>query len=647
MPHDTLHLRLFGTTDIHGFYMNFDYYNDQIVDKMGLISLHQVLQAATKELKHPENRLLFDNGDLLQGSPLADYMREYADQVEHPAYTLMNALQYDAATLGNHEFNFGVPFLLRTLKQAKFPYVNANIIRENGENFLSPFVILERTFITERGRKVALKIGVTGILPPQITKWDRAHLEEYAESHERLKTIDAVEAVRCQIPKMKAAGADLIILLAHTGYSTDPYEVGMENSGYHLAQLEGIDLLIAGHQHRRFPSEDYQGLVEAGFAFNIEKGSIHNTASMMPGSWARWLGVADLILTESEKGWRVEDATTHLRAIDQYLPDNRTLDAELMALMEPAHKAARAMMNIAVGHSNTGFYSYLSLVQDDACIQIVADSQKYYAQRAMEDDAYIEYQELPMLSAVPLFKVGSRKDDPSYYTEIPPGALSFKDIADLYVYPNHLVVLKLSGQDLREWLECCASLYRTIDPTLNRPQHLVNWEEYRTYNFDVIKGVTYTIDPTAPPRYDGDLKLLNEETQRISRLAYAGKPVKDDDQFLLATNSYRALVDRFPGAGEENVVYSTMKEIPEVILHYIAALNKEGKGLSVTVDYNWGLDGSNLLSTTEMLVESSPSKRAKQYIEEQTNGQMHYFAEDSEGFGLYRFCREAFRGPLY
>lgn len=637
MKQDQLHLRLFGTTDIHGFYLNFDYYNDQVVDKMGLISLERVLREAQNELTHPENSLLFDNGDLLQGSPLADYMRDYADTFEHPAYTLMNKMGYDAATLGNHEFNFGVPFLLRMLKQAEFPYVNANIVKESGEPLLPPYVILERTFITEKGRSLPFKIGVIGILPPQITKWDRAHLESYAKEHERLTTLDAMESVQAYLPEIKAAGADLVVLLAHTGYNCEPYFKGMENSAYHLAGLEGIDLLIAGHQHRRFPSEDYRELEAEGLAFDVDGGRVHNIASMMPGSWARWLGVADLILKEEQGRWRVSESSTHLRLIEDYLPKNAPLNQALLDAMKPAHEAAKAQMNVAVGYSDNGFYSYLSLLQDDAAIQIVADSQRYYAQKALEAPEYLQYQDLPLLSAVPLFKVGSRKDDPTYFTEIPAGEISFKDIADLYVYPNHLVVLKISGKNLREWLECCISLYHTIDPEKKEPQQLVHWDQYRPYNFDVIKGVEYTIDPTKPPRYDGDLHFLNGETARLTSLLYQGREVKDDDQFLLVTNSYRALVDRFPGAGEENVIYSTMKEIPEVILHYIEALAAKGDPLNIVPDHNWGLDYQAIGRGATLFLESSPKAEAQDYIKSATQGRLTLMGYDKEGFGLYSF----------
>lgn len=622
---DRLKLRILATTDIHGFYMNFDYYRDQAVDRLGLISLANVIKDARSE--NP-NSLLFDNGDLLQGSPMSDYLRDYALANEHPAYTLMNELHYDAATLGNHEFNFGVPYLLEVITQANFPYVNANITNEAGETLLPASVLLDREFITESGQIIPLKIGVTGILPPQIMTWDKNHLDEYAVSHERLVTRDAVTSVKVEAKSLKAQGADIVIVLAHTGFSKKPFEIGMENSGYYIAQIPEVDALVTGHQHRRFPSESYRELSE--FGFDVDKGLVQGTPAVMPGSWARWLGVIDLELIENAGKWEVAGNSTHLRYVEDYLTENRPLEIGV-EVMQSAHEAIRETMNVPVGYSESGFYSYLSLIQDDTCIQIVADAQIHYAKKLLEDLPTKE--DLPLLSAVPLFKVGSRKDDPTYFTEIAPGKLSFKDVADLYVYPNYLVVLEISGLNLKEWLECCASIYHTIDTSNTKGQHLIHWGKYRPYNFDIIKGVTYQIDPTMPPRYSPDLSLMHPDSERIRDLAIDGKMIADDDRFYLATNSYRALVDRFPGAGSGNVVCATIKEIPEVILAYIMAEAEKGE-LVVKPDYNWALD-LKALQGTKLIVETADKTSAREFIAQNGQYAMHYVGQDPEKFALY------------
>lgn len=624
--HKRLSLKILATTDIHGFYMNFDYYKDQMIDRLGLISLFKVIDDARSE--NP-NSLLFDNGDLLQGSPMSDYLREYAQTHQHPAFTLMNAIGYDAATLGNHEFNFGVPYLLDMLAQAEFPYVNANITNVEGASLLPPSVILRRKFVTESGEMVELNVGVTGVLPPQITTWDKNHLDEYAVTNERLITHDALSAVRREAQLLKANGADIVIVLAHTGFSKRACEVEMENSGYYIAQLPEVDALITGHQHRRFPSESYRELSALGF--DVDAGTVCGTPAVMPGSWARWLGVIDLDLIQDENGWSVVSGKSALRYIEDYLAENTPLNPALLTLMQPAHEAVRETMNVPVGYTPSGFYSYLSLIQDDNCIQIVADAQTHYAKKLLSERGILG--DLPILSAVPLFKVGSRKDDPTYFTEIAPGDLTFKDVADLYVYPNYLVVLEISGENLKEWLECCVSIYHTIDPNNQASQHLIHWEKYRPYNFDIIKGVQYEIDPTQPPRYSPDLTLQNEQSQRIVNLRFNEQLIAPTDRFFLATNSYRALVDRFPGAGSGNVVCSTMKEIPEVILAYIMDATDTGE-LVVTPDYNWGLDLA-AIAGTKLLIETANTARSSEIISALSQYPLQYAGQDAEKFALY------------
>ncbi len=635
---DRLHLRLLATTDVHGFYMDYDYYRDRTAPHTGLIALATLIEQARSEVP---NHLLFDNGDLLQGSPMSDYLRDYALKVEHPAYTLMNAIGYDAATIGNHEFNFGIPYLQSVLTQAAFPYVNANIRDQNGEPLLPPSLILERTMVTEQGEQVELKIGITGVVPPQITTWDKNHLDEYARNHSALESFDAVSAIAREAKSLRKAGADIVVVLAHTGISYSPFELGMENSGYYIAQIPEVDALITGHQHRRFPSDSYplpfieMNISNKRGSVDIAEGTIDGTPTVMPGSWARWLGVIDLTLMFQEGRWRVTEGRSELRFIEEDWPVDGQINPYYRTLMQNAHEAIRKTMKIPIGVCQTGFYSYLSLIQDDHCIQIVADSQRVMAEQLLRSKAKSEVMpQYPLLSAVPLFKVGSRKDDPSYFTEIDPGELYFKDVADLYVYPNYLVVLQISGANLKEWLECCVSIYHTIDPAIDTPQQLINWSQYRPYNFDIIKGIEYLIDPTQPPRYAPDLSLLNAKSERIIDLRYQGEPIQEEDQFYLATNSYRALVDRFPGAGKGQVVCSTMMEIPEVILSYIQQQSAE-ESLIITPDYNWGL-APTALAQTKLLFETANSVKAKMIIERNSLYPMRYIGEDPEKFALYQ-----------
>lgn len=156
-----------------------------------------------------------------------------------------------------------------------------------------------------------------------------------------------------------------------------------------------------------------------------------------------------------------------------------------------------------------------------------------------------------------LSKFMGRKDDPNGFTEVEAGELTFRNAADLYLYPNTLVTMKVSGQQLKEWLECSAGQFNQIDVTSSAPQSLINWDGFRTYNFDVIDGVNYQIDVTQPARYDGDCKLINPNSQRIVQLTYQGKPIDTQQTFLIATNNYRAYSNKFPGTGAEFVAFDS------------------------------------------------------------------------------------------
>ena len=631
-----LDIRLLATTDLHAHLMNFDYYRDETVPNFGLVALADVIETARSEVP---NTFLFDNGDLIQGNPLGDYMRDYALETGHPVYLLMNQLGYDAATLGNHEFNFGLPFLKTILPQANFPYLCANLVNHKGVPWITPYTILERNCTDRNGNSHPITIGVIGVLPPQITKWDKNHFDEYSGSDagEKLTTIDIIAAVQRYLPELKAKGADIIMVLAHTGYDTDPYEVGKENCAYHLTTLEGIDVVIAGHNHRRFPSHDFETPHYRAHGFDLERGLINGTASVMAGSWSRYLGVIDLTLTprqqptESGSRWLITEKKAALWHLDEVRDPGKPINPRYLEVLSGAHEAARDIMNVPIGEATSHYFSYLTLLQDDSCVQIVADAQIYAAKARLAP----EYQDLPMISAVPLFKVGSRKDDPTYFTEIPQGPISFKDIADLYVYPNQLVVLKLSGKNLREWLECCVSIYHTLTPN-QAGQALINWEEYRSYNVDIMKGVEYHVDLSAPPRYDGDLKFINEKAHRISHLTYEGKPVTDEMEFMLATNSYRALVDRFPGAGKENAVLITTIEIPDVIRQFIEHEIAERGVIETSVAKNWHFDLTKL-GNISAVMETSNHPRVHDYIAKEAIYPAQHVGVDPEGFNLFEF----------
>ena len=243
---------------------------------------------------------------------------------------------------------------------------------------------------------------------------------------------------------------------------------------------------------------------------------------------------------------------------------------------------------------------------------------------------------LPILSAIAPFKVGGRKNDPSAYVDVKKGDLSFRNAADIYLYPNILSAVKITGKDVKQWLECAAGIYNQIDVNSTQPQYLINWDKFRTYNFDTIDGVSYQIDVTAPPRYDGNCKLINPTSERIKNLTYQQQPIDPNQVFLIATNNYRAYTGTFPGTGENNVKFNSPDDLRVILSAYITNTTKKAGMVNVTVDNNWRIAPIVSDKKLDIRFESSPTDEAKAYIEKHSLYPINFIEKDELGFGVYR-----------
>ncbi|NJS38821.1 MAG: hypothetical protein HC783_07160, partial [Rhodobacteraceae bacterium] len=307
-----LNLRLIATTDLHACLLPYDYCANRPVAGRSLSDISRQIAIARAEVP---NSLLFDNGDFLQGNPLADYIATARRRRRaHPVITAFNTLRYDAVTLGNHEFNYGLRFLRHALSQAHFPVVSANIATKLGkspsrdETFVPPFVILNRSVTDEAGRRHTLRIGVIGFAPPQIEVWDRDHLE----GHIRMR--DIIASAKAWLPRLRARGADVIVALAHSGIGALEAEDGMENAATALAALPEVDAVIAGHCHLTFPGPG----IETSPGVDPVRGLLAGKPAVMPGHSGSHVGVIDLALTRTTQGkrrWRVTAAEARLGVV--------------------------------------------------------------------------------------------------------------------------------------------------------------------------------------------------------------------------------------------------------------------------------------------------------------------------------------------
>jgi 2',3'-cyclic-nucleotide 2'-phosphodiesterase / 3'-nucleotidase len=569
-------LRILETTDLHVNVFPYDYYRDAPDETVGLARTASLVKAARGEAR---NSLLFDNGDLIQGSPLGDYVA-YRQGMKsgdvHPMVAAMNELNYDCGTLGNHEFNYGLDFLQNSLGAAKFPLVCANVVKANGETLMKPWLILDREFVDEAGAKQALKVGVIGFVPPQIVQWDKAHLDG------RATTTDIVDAANKHVPELKKAGAQIVVALCHSGIAGGERKGGEENAALHLARVEGIDVILTGHQHFVFPGgKEFANIP----GVDVQKGALHGKPAVMAGFWGSHLGLVDLELTKEGDAWKVANFRTEARPIyervDRKVVAKVGSDAAVIAAAQAGHDATLKYVREPVGTTAVPIHSYYSLVADDASVKLVAEAQAWYVADLLRTTPY---KDLPLLSAAAPFKAGGR-GGPNYFTEIKPGPLAIKDMADIYIYPNTIRAVKVTGAQVREWLERSAGIYNQIDPAKGGEQELVN-AKFPAYNFDVIAGVQYKIDPTQASRYDDNGKVVNPDARRIKDLTYNGKPVTDDQVFIVATNNYRAGGGgNFPGNDGSTIVLDAPDLTRDAIMRFIV----ERKEVAPKADGSWSL----------------------------------------------------------
>ncbi|MDE9580423.1 2',3'-cyclic-nucleotide 2'-phosphodiesterase [Citrobacter koseri] len=622
----TVDLRIMETTDLHSNMMDFDYYKDTATEKFGLVRTASLINAARNEVK---NSVLVDNGDLIQGSPLGDYMAAKGLKAGdiHPVYKALNTLDYAVGNLGNHEFNYGLDYLHKALAGAKFPYVNANIIDvKTKKPLFTPYLIKETDVVDKEGNTQTLKIGYIGFVPPQIMTWDKANLSG------KVTVNDITETARQYVPEMRANGADVVVVIAHSGLSADPYQTMAENSVYYLSEVPGVDAIMFGHAHAVFPSKDFADINGA----DIAKGTLNGVPAVMPGMWGDHLGVVDLVLNNDSGKWQVTGAKAEARPIYDAAAKKSldTEDKKLVGILKADHDATREFVSKPIGKSADNMYSYLALVQDDPTVQVVNNAQKAYVEHFIQGDP--DLAKLPVLSAAAPFKVGGRKNDPASFVEVEKGQLTFRNAADLYLYPNTLVVVKASGKEVKEWLECSAGQFNQIDVHSSKPQSLINWDSFRTYNFDVIDGVEYQIDVSQPARYDGECQTVNPQAERIKNLTFNGKPVDPNAMFLVATNNYRAYGGKFAGTGDSHIAFASPDENRSVLAAWIGAESKRAGEIHPAADNNWRLAPVHSDTKLDIRFETSPSDKAAAFIKEKGQYPMNKVATDDIGFAIYQ-----------
>ncbi|MEK4234364.1 bifunctional 2',3'-cyclic-nucleotide 2'-phosphodiesterase/3'-nucleotidase [Paenibacillus sp. FSL H7-0714] len=647
----TAKLRLMSTTDVHTNVYGWDYFKNAASTTVGLDRTATLVTYARSE--YPLNNLLLDNGDLIQGTPLGTYIANESNLMEsktklHPMIAAMNIMEYDVATFGNHEFNYGLDFLKRTIKGsannplsgADFPYVNANIYiddkdgnPDNDVNAFEPYVIIDKTIMDSDNQPQKIRVGVLGLVTPQIMEWDKVNLE----GHVIVK--DIAETAAKFVPILKSENVDVIVAMAHTGFdATAVAGTDAENAINLLSKVDGIDAITFSHTHKVFPTSDNKSLDASfkdpltGLPYNSAQsvvdnvyGHINSTPAVQAGYGGGYLGLIDLNLVKENGKWKVdkENSKASTRSIADTKPDP-AIDAAVAA----DHQATIDYTGQELGVTTASMNSYFAMVQDDPTVQIVTNAQKWYVEKYINTNLP-QYKNLPILSVGAPFKAG--RNGPSEYTSIEKGPLTIRSASDLYLYDNTLKAIKVKGSVVKEWVEMSAGAFNTIKVESAAPQSLLN-DKFAVYNFDVIDGIKYTIDVTKAAKYTPSGEINDALSSRVKQITYKGKTLDPNQDFIVVTNNYRASGGgNFPGVKGSEILVDSQDENRQILMDYI----REVGTIDPSADGNWSL--APILKDVNITFTSSPeAAKVTMPANIEDTGE-----KDIKGFSIYKLALPA------
>lgn len=538
-----------ATSDIHGNIYGWDYFTAQPAE----VGLAKISTLVSQERKKNPNILLIDNGDFFQGTPLTSYYNTISKSWKvHPLATVYNAIGYDAINLGNHEFNYGKDILKRYIAGLQAPVLSANTVETaTGQTWsaVKPYVI--KTISLPDGE--TLRIGIIGMATPAIPNF------ENKENYAGLRFEDQVVMAKKLVAELQGK-VDAIVVVSHSGIEVQGLEaIDNENQIAAIAQAcPQLSLIIAGHKHQVLDNDN--PAKDAGKKVLYEQNVINGVPVVEPGKWGSYLSKADLSFEKVGGRWRVTAVHT------TNLPTSGVAeDTAILTLAEPFHTATLNYLNTKIGMAVDDFTAQDATIRDTALIDLVNEVQRHYGNA--------------QLAAAATFNPKA---------QIRKGDITLQDISALYIYENYMYTIKITGAQLRSYLEHSAKFYKQFSPGDAKVGTNGENGNIPDYNYDMVQGVNYRIDITQPAG------------SRIKDLTYQGRPVRNDDAFTFAINNYR-----FNGGGgfmsamgfdanhKPEVLFDSQKafgdagQVRELIIRFIK--EKGSINPAALLDNNWTL----------------------------------------------------------
>lgn len=548
-----------GTTDLHGNVFNWDYFTDREFDDkdhndVGLAKVSTLVNRVRAE-KGRRNTLLIDAGDTIQGTQLSYYYAK-VDPITaeggpvHPMAQAMNAMGYDAAALGNHEFNYGIPVLRKFEQQCRFPLLGANALdAKTLRPAFAPYSM--HRLRTPFGRDV--KVAVLGLTNPGIAIWDKANVQG------KMTFPGLEEQAAKWVPRLRSMGADVVIVSAHSGSSgTSSYGDQLpyvENAAALVAeQVPGIDAILVGHAHTEIP--EY-------FVTHKETGK--RVVLSEPLKWGQRLTLFDFELVWAKGCWTVEKVGA--RVLNSNTVEE---DPKITKLLMDEHEKVVAYVNQVIGTNAAEMTSAEAPYRDVPIIDLINHIQADTVKQAL---AGTEHAALPVLSQAACFSRSAR---------IPAGEVTIRDVAGLYVFENTLEARLMTGAQLKAYLEFSANYYvQTAPDAPVDPAKLTNANGTPDYNYDVVSGLSYEIDIAQPAG------------SRVTDVRFEGRPLADDAQFVFAVNNYRANGGgNFPHVAAAPVLWSNSEEIRNTMIAWVKAKGSIDPAAFAAVDWKLTRNGT-------------------------------------------------------